>query len=206
MLAAPRPPREGRARGGGGGGSSFVAQRLAQAGLDSDFLSEAPEPSSRHRRGGYAEADDIEAPSSDVYGRHGSASRRDSRYGRQNWDDYDDGEVRNCPRQPPPALGSMSMLLSCFIIDRCVGAGGGAVAGVARADRGGVLAALRLRLPQLLRADLRPPGHARAVKRIGSRGRRRKAAVGLPPGEGAQEHNRRAQRALHLALTSGGGR
>ena len=102
MLAAPRPPREGRARGGGGGGSSFVAQRLAQAGLDSDFLSEAPEPSSRHRRGGYAEADDIEAPSSDVYGRH--ASRRDSRYGRQNWDDYDDGEVRNCPRQPPPAL------------------------------------------------------------------------------------------------------
>ena len=179
MLAAPRPPREGRARGGGGGGSSFVAQRLAQAGLDSDFLSEAPEPSSRHRRGGYAEADDIEAPSSDVYGRH--ASRRDSRYGRQNWDDYDDGEVRNCTRQPPPALGSMSMLLSCFIIDRCGGAGGRAVAGVARADRGGVLAALRLRLPQLLRADLRPPGHARAVKRIGSRelisaiaGRRRK--------------------------------
>ena len=117
MLAAPRPPREGpRARGGGGGGSSFVAQRLAQAGLDSDFLSEEPEPS-RHRRGGYA--DDIEAPSSDVYGRHGdSASRRDSRYGRQNWDDYDDGEVRNCTRLPPPALGSMSMLLSYFIIDR----------------------------------------------------------------------------------------
>ena len=117
MLAAPRPPREGRARGGGGGGSSFVAQRLAQAGLDSDFLSEAPQPSSRHRRGGYAEADDIEAPSSDVYGRH--ASRRDSRYGRQNWDDYDDGEVRNCPRQPPPALGS-TCRCGCRSDDRSV--------------------------------------------------------------------------------------
>ena len=78
MLAAPRPPREGPRARGGGGGSSFVAQRLAQAGLDSDFLTEEPEPSSRHRRGGYADADDIEAPSSDVYGLHGSASRRDS--------------------------------------------------------------------------------------------------------------------------------
>lgn len=101
MLAAPRPPREGpRARGGGG---SFVAQRLAQAGLDSDFLSE-PEPARSQGGGypiGYSDADDIEAPSSDVYGR-GAASRRDSRYGRQNWDDYDDGEVRLHSRASHP--------------------------------------------------------------------------------------------------------